>query len=827
MKRNFSHRLSVLGLLSSGLLLLPSSFTQAQTTNSWVGVAPLGYWDWSANWSAGAPDISQAALFITNGAPSKTVRVTSPQLAPGTLTVSNLTVGAPIGRTINTLELINLSEGPLRILNGFTITSGGQLMVGVGGTNIVKGLLTIGDAPGATGTVWVTGGQLAATNAITLVGYNGVGQMTVSNGTARFAYLEVARNPTACGTFTVASGSSALNYYLAIGDTPGATGTVWVTGGQLTVTNDSTYLGYNGVGQMAVSNGAALFDDLIVAWTSTACGTFTAAGGSSIVNNWLILGSEHESTGTVWVTGGQLTATNDYTLVGYEGVGQMTVSNGTARFANLTVGNSFNGCGTFTAAGGTNAVNGLLTVSEAPGVTGTVWVTGGQLIVTNDSTLVGGDGVGQMTVSNGTVLLADLTVASNATARGTLTVAGGTNIVKGLLTIGDAPGATGTVWATGGQLTATNQITSLGEEGVGQMTVSNGLVTLRALYVAVQPGSGGTLTFFGGNHIVQQSLAAGNLGNGQIDILGGSVLVGWNMAVGNSASGTLTVSGGSLDVLGQLWAGGDPGGTGKVVVSNGGQLNVTNGSTRIGDDSVGRLTASKGNVRLRNAFVGLNPGAAGTFTVSGATVTVPQGLRVGNYSCHGPAIVEVLEGSLLVTNAANDAVLEVRGGTLTQSGGELRIDQLVITNDCARFIHEGGTLAILSMNLDPNMSAVGDGIPNGWKQQYGLDPFDPGLATEDPDGDGCNNLCEYLTGGNPVVDIKAIKKEGNDVHVWWQASAPKTNALQRSPGSNSSYSNNFADIFVVTNNNGALTNYLDTGAATNTPAFYYRVRLVP
>jgi hypothetical protein len=40
-------------------------------------------------------------------------------------------------------------------------------------------------------------------------------------------------------------------------------------------------------------------------------------------------------------------------------------------------------------------------------------------------------------------------------------------------------------------------------------------------------------------------------------------------------------------------------------------------------------------------------------------------------------------------------------------------------------------------------------------------------------------------------------------------------------------SKNFADIFTVTNTVGTTTNYLDIGAATNIPARYYRVRLVP
>jgi hypothetical protein len=39
--------------------------------------------------------------------------------------------------------------------------------------------------------------------------------------------------------------------------------------------------------------------------------------------------------------------------------------------------------------------------------------------------------------------------------------------------------------------------------------------------------------------------------------------------------------------------------------------------------------------------------------------------------------------------------------------------------------------------------------------------------------------------------------------------------------------NNFTDIFTVTNTIGTITNYLDVGGATNQAARYYRVQLVP
>ena len=76
--------------------------------------------------------------------------------------------------------------------------------------------------------------------------------------------------------------------------------------------------------------------------------------------------------------------------------------------------------------------------------------------------------------------------------------------------------------------------------------------------------------------------------------------------------------------------------------------------------------------------------------------------------------------------------------------------------------------------------------------------------------------------------IDSIVRQGNDMRLTWTTVAGKTNVLQAANGAaDGSYSNNFTDIFTVTNMVGTVTNYLDVGAATNFPARYYRVRLVP
>jgi hypothetical protein len=136
--------------------------------------------------------------------------------------------------------------------------------------------------------------------------------------------------------------------------------------------------------------------------------------------------------------------------------------------------------------------------------------------------------------------------------------------------------------------------------------------------------------------------------------------------------------------------------------------------------------------------------------------------------------------------------------------------------------------------LDPTKSQVADGIPNGWKQQYHLNPFDPALAAEDPDGDGMSNLQEYLAGTDPTnsassFHVISVLPSGIDLLVTWMTGSGRTNALQATAGDASGgyNTNNFTDIFIVTNTIGTVTNYLDVGAATNAPARYYRVRLLP
>jgi PKD repeat protein len=122
-----------------------------------------------------------------------------------------------------------------------------------------------------------------------------------------------------------------------------------------------------------------------------------------------------------------------------------------------------------------------------------------------------------------------------------------------------------------------------------------------------------------------------------------------------------------------------------------------------------------------------------------------------------------------------------------------------------------------------------------WQVQYFGSTDNPAAAAGvDADGDGQNNLAEFLAGTDPTngasaFRITSITRQGTNMLVSWTMGAGKTNALQVTSGaSGGSYATNgFVDLLVITNTVGTVTNGVDVGGATSPGTRYYRVRLVP
>jgi T5SS/PEP-CTERM-associated repeat protein len=571
-------------------------------------------------------------------------------------------------------------------------------------------------------------------------------------------------------------------------------------------------------GALLVSNSQVSTRQLLLGPTAGGAATVIFAGKTNLVTESVHVGAAAGATGTVTLASGGLVVTNGALIVGEEGAGQLRITDGRILATNVQIGVTGSGNGTLTmAAGGTFdapklAIFGPLTLGDRLSATGTLWLSAGTLMITNTpsevgnpaglyvdgaiiinagssivvsniQTAIGNTGSGSVLINGGSLVsTGSVNVGRLAGGNGTLTLAGG-RLQPASLTVGVVNGSTGTVWVTGGELLATNGVGNITVSSAslkGELTLSNGVIRASTLRVN-STGGNGTFTMAGGTVVVNSLLISDSSGGfGQLWMKDGSLL-----ATGTSTEVNLARFG-----------------TGLMVVSNGTQF-------------------------ARAINVGIISGL-GTLTMAGGTNHVWTAYTLGSTNCTGSGIGQLTSGTLFITNVAGTARLEVRSGSFHQSGGTLIVDRIVLTNACGTFTRSGGTFQYGTAILSPDADQDGDGIPNAWEQANGLEPFDPTDAEQDFDGDGFTNRQEYLAGTDPndagsAFRITSIVREGNDLRITWQTGLGKTNALL----AGTTVTNIVMEIFAVTNTTGSVTNYLHSGALTNVPGQFYRIRLVP
>ncbi|HMT45608.1 MAG TPA: autotransporter domain-containing protein [Novosphingobium sp.] len=313
---------------------------------------------------------------------------------------------AYIGRFAGSTGTVTVSgSGSSLAANGFTQVGdagNGTLTASNGATLSLAGGFALGLAASGVGTMIVTGaGTTLGANGLAVIGSSGRADLTISNGgsvSVRDRAI-IAGGAGSTGTVTVSGSGSSLTVTgdtefgysgsgaliasngaqvslvdgFALGVTAGGVGTATVTGaGTVLGTQRKAFIGASGRGDLTVSDGGKVNvrDDITIAGQSTGVGTVTVTGTGSSLSTDLFMGVGERGTGTLTVANGATVQTGGNTVIGGRatGNGAVTVSGaGSSLTAGsfLTVG--YDGRGELTVSNGATAAgqSGIFLASRA------------------------------------------------------------------------------------------------------------------------------------------------------------------------------------------------------------------------------------------------------------------------------------------------------------------------------------------------------------------------------------------------------------------------------------------------------------------------------
>ena len=627
----------------------------------------------------------------------------------GTMNISgtaNVSVtGFALGVRSNGVGIVNKTGGTLQMNNlgiagaqqgnaqgTFNLTGGTTTIVGGGAQSY------IGNNPGSVGTLNIS--NLAVLNNTSgqdhQIGFNGgTGNINITGGGVMNHnwWFNLARGAGSTGNVTVDGAGSAVNITGADARTnigEDGTGTLTISNGGSFSTQGEVAVGRNGVssGTLTISDAGSSLNltggdrHLYVGGREgTGSGTMTISGGALNLNgNRVQIADSGNSTGTVNITGGQVTNSQWFH------VGSGAGANGTlnVNFANPTdsitsgalyVGNG-GGTGTATIANGRFNANDTVQVGRIGGGVGTLNITGPDSIVS--AYHAGGDDFVRIGMENG---------------NGTVNISGGGKFTtnNSWFTIGQNDGSVGAtnIQDAGSELTTRGLIVGWNGNSEGTLNISNGAVVnnrdrevsigrdYNGVSLATSPR--GTVNVTSGGVLnVGVNLRVGHNTTGTLNVNGGTVNTqsGWAIVGdGGVSNGTVNLNGGTINSADWMVIGGNAGATGTVNITDG-VLNVNSpgdaGRLITGRFGTGIVNQSGGAVNVGNWFaVGIDPGSNGTYNFSGGSLSVQGNVEVGHNGstgvmniAHGNAAGTTITGNAAggVLNAFN---ISVNGGTGT------------------------------------------------------------------------------------------------------------------------------------------------------------------
>lgn len=657
-------------------------------------------------------------------------------------------------------SLIKTGTGTL-VLNGGNITGNLDIQNGIVGLNqdfhgaafIGTGILQNAGNVGTKWTFWY-GPSDVTTN--TLIR---------NNDTSNTMQLGIVKRGSGTLSLTNASNNATANLSVD-------SGKLIVNGGTYGAQNDNatTNTGLTAiVGNTAAANGVLEINGATVNYNNR------SAAGTDVWRSTLNVGNNGTGAGAVKFNSGTLT-TDKQLALGITGTafGAMTQTGGSATiggFLALGLGTSQ---GVFNQTGGTfTLTTGPVTNGAGAGSVGVINLSGSAVYnhnsAANNAIWIGEAGTGILNVSGSAALTlptngVELGKNNVATSSGTLNLLGGTVTTNYVSKPGAA--ATGRLNFNGGTLAA----------NVASATFLTGLTSARV-------HSGGGSISNGGNAITIGQALEAPTGNGV------------------SASGLVASGSGFIDTPLVTITGDGTGATAVANVDSSGNLTgiaITNPG--VGYTTPPTFTLSGGGIGNTGSITGsatLVPNTSGGMTFSGAAVTTLTGVNTysGNTTINSGTVVVTNGAALTVAPTTNGVSTKITGAGAITLQGSLRVllSGANQTNGNSWTLVDATTRTYDSTFKvsDPvlgDFTAQGDGVTHtlvdgtktwtysetsgtlslsivsagysSWITGFGLGAGDQD-PTDDPDGDGFNNLMEYVLGGNPNSSNTSIAPTGS------------------------------------------------------------------
>ena len=540
--------------------------------------------------------------------------------------------------------------------------------------------------------------------------------------------------------------------------------TIGVNGaGSLTILNGSTltnakgYVGFGGggVGVVTVSGQGSRWDNLgDVVIGQSGNGTLDIQAGGFVSGGTGYVGNGPGSVGVVTVSGADgLGNASTWSLrqdlnIGYPGTGTLNVE-----------------------AGGHVAVGGRIDVGVAG--QGKMELSDGATLSSNDG-VVGTDAYGEAILTSGAswTMVGQLTVG--LVAQGDLRIEDGASVTSNQGYVGAHPGSDGSVTVTGpgSSWEMTNFNLTLGNYGVGAMTIEDGarVYANTGVYLGISDATAsGTLSVLGtpgSRGVLETSGFRGGLGTADVTLDGGIVRAIRNNTNFFSTYGaqqvTLGAGGGFIDTNGyNIGIAPVMIGAGSLTKDGLGTLTLTGANSYSGGTTITAGTLQLGNGGTTGSIVGnvANSGVlafnrsdvvtfGGTIAGTGGVWQVGSGQTMLTADSSGLSGVSRVYNGILSVNGTLGGSIEVIGGRLQGTG------QVGTTTNFA-----GGTIA--PGNSIGTLTVAGNYLGNGGTLEIETVLSDDSSATDllavTGDTAGSTNVRVINVGGNGAQTSEGIK----------------------------------------------------------------------